>query len=148
MDQEHRDLLIAIVAKFEGLYLRPYLDPVGIPTIGIGTIRYPDGRPVTLSDPPITKEQAYALAWHELADCIKAAVRSSPGLANDQRALVAIADFSYNLGGGAYRRSTLRRRINDNDRAGAKTEIVKWCKAGGRVLRGLLLRRQAESALI
>jgi lysozyme len=62
--------------------------------------------------------------------------------------LAAISSFIYNLGAGAYRGSTLRKRINASDWEGAKEQIIKWNKAGGKVLRGLTKRREAEAALL
>lgn len=63
-------------------------------------------------------------------------------------ALCAIADFSYNLGLGRLRASTLRRRVNVGDMESAKVELKKWVRGGGKVLRGLVLRRAAEAALL
>lgn len=60
----------------------------------------------------------------------------------------AIADFAYNLGIGRLRASTLRKRINAGDTAGAVAELKKWTRGGGRVLPGLVARRAAESALL
>ncbi len=143
-----RDLLIALVERFEGLYLRPYLCPAGVPTIGLGTIRYPSGRPVTLSDPAITKEQAYEYAWHELAKCVKSLKLYSPNVLWKPSTTAALADFIYNLGAGAYRGSTLRKRVDQEDWGGAREQILRWNKAGGKVLRGLTTRRQAERAML
>lgn len=148
MEIKTRGLLIGLIARFEGLYLRPYLDPIGIPTVGLGTIRYPNGLAVTLSDREITKDEAYKYAWFELEVCIRQAVKLSPCLASHPERLAAIASFIYNLGPGAYRGSTLRKRINAEDWEGAKVQILKWNKAGGKVYRGLTLRRQAESELL
>lgn len=148
MASDLRTLLISLIERFEGLYLRPYLCPAGIPTIGLGSIRYPDGRSVTVSDEAITREQAYEYAWHELEKCIASAIRLSPNLAGDERRLAAISSFIYNLGAGAYRGSTLRKRINASDWEGAKEQIIKWNKAGGKVLRGLTKRRESEAALL
>ncbi len=72
-----------------------------------------------------------------------------PGLAGSPAPRVgAIVDFAYNLGVGRLKASTLRRRINEKDWASVKTELMKWINAGGRPLRGLVLRRQAEANLI
>lgn len=69
-----------------------------------------------------------------------------PGLGGDR--LCAIADFAYNLGLGRLKASTLRRKINDEDWEGAKAELAKWVRGGGRVLPGLVLRRAAEAAIL
>jgi lysozyme len=62
--------------------------------------------------------------------------------------LTAIVDFTFNLGAGRLRTSTLRRRINQLDWASAALELRKWVHGGGRVLPGLVARRQAEIALM
>ena len=62
--------------------------------------------------------------------------------------LAAILDFVYNLGSGRLKTSTLRRKINARQWADVPVELMKWNKAGGKVLRGLTLRRQVEANLI
>jgi lysozyme len=69
-------------------------------------------------------------------------------LASKPRALGAITDFAYNLGVPRYRSSTLRRRIEAEDWDGAQEELLKWNRAGGRILNGLVRRRQAECAFL
>ena len=145
---EANNLLWSLVLHFEGCYLKPYRCPAGVWTIGVGTIRYPNGQAVTPRDRAITKEEAKSYAWHELNQCLKNAIRYSPVLAEYPDKLAAIASFIYNLGAGAYQGSTLRRRINEEDWDGAKAQILRWNKAGGVVLKGLTRRRQAEAALL
>jgi len=60
----------------------------------------------------------------------------------------ALVDFVYNLGGGRLQTSTLRRRINSGNIEDARKEILRWNRGGGKVLKGLVLRRQAEACLI
>lgn len=134
---------LRLVKHFEGLYQRAYLCPAGVPTIGWGST----GQDVQLGD-VWTVEQCERRLCRDLAKCQIDALRYSPSLTNDERALSAIISFIYNLGSGAYRGSTLRKRINAGDRDGARAQIVRWNKAGGRVLRGLSLRREAEAALL
>lgn len=138
----------ALCRRFEGLYLRPYLCPAGVPTIGYGATFYEDGTQVTLSDAPITRERAEALLlWMVRTVYLPAVVKLCPSIDSPERA-AAIIDFTFNLGAGRLRASTLRRRVNANDWGSAKVELMKWVLAGGRVLRGLVLRRQAEVDLI
>ena len=59
-----------------------------------------------------------------------------------------MVDFTFNLGAGRLQTSTLRRRINQTDWVGARLELRKWVHGGGRVLPGLVVRRQAEIALM
>ncbi len=147
IDQAIR-LVIALLERFEGLYLKPYLCPAGVWTIGLGTTRYPDGRPVRPTDPPITREQAYTIAaWQIRTDYLPGALAACPGLDTPGR-LAAIVDFAYNLGTGALRGSTLRKRINAGRWPEVPAELAKWVRGGGKVLPGLVLRRKAEAALI
>lgn len=141
--------------RFEGFRAKPYLCPAGVPTIGYGSTYYLDGRKVTLQDPPITEPQARAMLAHELLNTYAPAViRLCPGLlplallTDDWRRFCAIVDFAYNLGAGRLQTSTLRRKINELDWEGAKAELLRWVRGGGRVLPGLLARRQAEAALM
>lgn len=134
---------------FEGLRLSPYMCPAGYPTIGYGTVNKPDGTKVAMSDPPITKEIAEEWLVGELVSTYMAGVlRASPILLAYTNVLGAISDFAYNLGVPRYRASTLRRRIDVEDWPGAKTELRKWNRGGGQVLRGLVRRREAECAYI
>lgn len=134
--------------RFEGLYLRPYLCPAGVPTIGYGATFYEEGTRVTLTDPPITKERAEALLmWHIMRRFLPNVAKLCPGADTPGR-IGALIDFAFNLGEGNLRASTLRRRVNDGDWEDVPPQLNRWNKAGGRVLRGLTLRRQAEGALV
>lgn len=147
MRDEAMPILLALIERFEGLYLRPYICPAGVPTIGLGSTRYEDGTPVKLTDPPITRERAYAIARVQIErDYMPAVLKLCPGIDTPGR-LAAITDFAYNLGAGALKSSTLRKRINAGDWDGARSELAKWVRGGGRVLPGLVARRKAEAAL-
>lgn len=92
--------------------------------------------------------QEYADKRLEL-DAIKfsrGAIALCPTLNVEQ--LCAIADFAYNLGLGRLQASTLRRRLNAGLMGEAKDELRKWVNGGGRKLPGLVLRREAEAALL
>lgn len=136
--------------KYEGLYLRPYLCPAGIPTIGYGTTRYENGVRVSLADPAITAQRAEYLLRYELTNHVLPSVLNfCPNLVRwGVCATAAIMDFTYNLGSGRLRSSTLRKRIQADDRYGAKRELAKWVRGGGGVLPGLVKRRMDECALI
>lgn len=142
------DLSIAIdlCKHFEGFCAKPYLCPAGVPTIGYGSTYYETGQRVSLSDSPITKESAEMLLRNELRKTyLPGVLRLCPVLATHNEKLNAIVDFAFNLGVGRLQSSTLRRKINAQDWQGAKTELQKWVRGGGRVLPGLVLRRKAES---
>jgi lysozyme len=143
------EIAAALCRRFEGFSATPYLCPAGYWTIGYGTVFKPDGTQVTKDDPPITKEVAEQWLQHELRHNYRAGVlKASPSLINHPEVLGALTDFAYNLGVSRYRASTLRKRINEGDWEGAKTELGRWVRGGGRVLRGLVLRRQAEAKLL
>lgn len=140
--------VLPLLVRFEGMYLRPYLCPAGVWTIGLGSTRYLDGRPVQPTDPPITPEHAYMLAVAQIrAEYLPAVLQLCPGADTFDR-VAALVDFAYNLGVGALRSSTLRRRVNAGDWPGASRELRRWSRGGGRVLRGLVLRRAAEAAML
>lgn len=136
----------ALCIQFEGIYLRPYLCPAGVPTIGIGSTRYENGVRVSLADPPITRERAeQLLMWELTTECAPRVLKLCDRLvAMGPGAVGAILDFTYNLGSGNLAASTLRKRIQAGDREGAKRELMKWVMGGGRVLPGLVRRRTAE----
>lgn len=143
------DIAVELCKQFEGFKSRPYLCPAGIPTIGYGSTFYPDGRKVTLQDQPINQEQATEFLMAELNhNCVPSVLRLCPILATDETKANAIVDFVYNLGAGRLQTSTLRRKINAQDWDAAKEELMKWTRGGGRILPGLVKRRQSEADLL
>lgn len=150
MDDNPLEIVKRLCILFEGVYLKPYLCPAGVPTIGIGSTRYENGVRVSLTDAPITRERAEALLMWELKqECLPRVLKLCQGLpAWGPGAVAAIIDFAYNLGSGNLAASTLRKRILAGDRDAAKVELMKWVKGGGRVLPGLVKRRAAEASLL
>ena len=132
----------------EGFRARPYACPAGVATIGIGSTVYPDGRRVTLLDPPITRERAVELcAAHLRARCLPVLLQHCPGIDSPVRA-AALLSWLYNVGEGRLERSGLRIAVNARNWPGAAVEIRKWNKAGGRVLPGLVARRDLEAQML
>jgi lysozyme len=131
--------LVELVKRFEGFSAKPYLCPAGYWTIGFGILCQPD-------HPEITKDEGEAMLRRVLPSYIGHALRLSPALEGDR--LTAIADFNLNLGPTRYAASTLRRKVNDGAWEGARAEIRRWVYGGGRRLPGLVLRREAEAALL
>lgn len=128
---------IGLVAAWEGRSLVAYVDPVGIPTICDG---YTHG--VKLGD--VAKpERCDALTEQEVRKALAVVDRSVPQVLSDGMR-VALASFVYNVGPGAYGGSTLLRRLRDGDLKAACNELPRWVYAGGKKLRGLERRRQAE----
>ena len=156
------DVAVALCKQFEGLHrvgkdglIYPYVCPAGYPTIGWGTVYKPSGKKVTMEDPPITREIADAWLMDELQRvCAPAVLRNCPELfawsvANGQwRQFCAIADFTYNLGAGRLQTSTLRRKLRALDWEGAQEQLKLWVRGGGKVLPGLVKRRDAEAKLL
>jgi len=144
-------LLIAadLCRHFEGFRSKPYICPAGYPTIGYGTVWKPDGIKVTMDDAPISKAQADEWLLSELRTNYAAGVlRASPSLIAYPKSLAAMIDFSYNLGVARYRASTLRRKVDKQDWEAAKEQLMRWTRGGGKVLPGLVRRRQAEASLL
>lgn len=139
---------VALAKEFEGLKLSPYLCPAGVPTIGYGTVWKPDGTKVTLNDPAITKATAELWLITTLEGICISAAKASPVLTTNENAWGAITDFIYNLGLSRYKASTLKKRIDEQDYTAAGNELLRWVRAGGKVLPGLVKRRQAERKLM
>ena len=142
------EIASGIARRFEGLYLSPYLCPAGVPTIGRGATYYEDGSRVTMADKAITVERADALlAWHLEKVYLPAVLQLCPGADTPGR-LAALIDFAFNCGIGNLRSSTLRKIINAGEWHDVPNQLRKWNKAGGRVLRGLTARREAEISVL
>ena len=141
------DIAIELCKAFEGFSSTPYLCPAGIATIGYGSTRYNNSR-VLLSTPAITKEEAEVLLLKDLTDKALCVIRLCPALINNNKKFNAIVDFSYNLGLGKLQTSTLRKKINEKNWEESCVELLKWNRGGGRVLKGLTKRREAEVALM
>lgn len=104
---------IDFIAKEEGCVLHPYKDIAGIPTIGIGNTYYATGIKVTMHDPPITKDEAYAL-FSQIVKHYEEAVWSLTRDDINQNNFDSLVSFSYNVGIGSLKSSTLLKRINAN----------------------------------
>lgn len=102
---------IELLAELEGLRLKPYLCAAGIPTIGLGSTYYADGKKVTLKDKPITKEQAYSL-FAEIAPEYEKAVNDLVKSEINQHQFNALFCFVYNVGRSGFATSTLLRVVN------------------------------------
>lgn len=135
-------LTLATVQHFEGRSHEVYLDPVSIPTVCDGVT----GPGVKLGQAPRTDAQCDQMLVDQLiahdramAPCI------THGMTPGQHA--AFLSFSYNVGTQRFCRSTMARKFNAGDVAGACAELSKWVYAGPNVLPGLVKRRAAERAL-
>lgn len=128
---------IDLIKSFEGLRLEAYYDAVGVLTIGYGHTKG------VVEGQVITEEEAEELLRNDL-EIYEDAVINATVVDLTQGEFDALVSFTYNLGAGNLRRSTLLKLLNEDDKEGAANEFLKWNKAGGRVLNGLVRRRQAE----
>lgn len=120
----------------------PYICPAGFWTIGYGHLCEP-------THSPITEAEGEVYLANDLQTALAATLRYCPVLATEpENRLAAIVDFTFNLGAGRLQTSTLRRSINQLDWAAAATELRRWVYGGGKVLPGLVARREAEAALL
>lgn len=144
------EVLVAMLETFEGMHKKlpsgligPYICPAGYPTQGLGLLVK------SMDVPPITEEEAYRRCLAALPYYITQTLKLCPTLKNTHEdVLFAITDFTYNLGAGRLKVSTLRRKLLDEDYDSACIELRKWVRGGGRVLPGLVKRREAEILLI
>lgn len=138
---------IDLIKSFEGLSLKPYLCPAKVPTIGYGTIKYPNGKAVTMNDSAISEKEAEAYLIHEV-NLKSRGVDSLVKVPLNDNEYAALVSFAYNVGTGALGGSTLLRLLNAGaDRVAVADQLLRWNKAGGKELAGLTRRRQAERAL-
>lgn len=143
------DYAIPLVKDTEGLHkvkadglVHPYKCPAGIPTIGWGHVVK------SLDYPAATKARCAELLKNDLNLALLSTLRSCPNLINSPTKLAAIVDFTFNLGGGRLKQSTLRRAIAREDWGWAAKELMKWTKGGGKILAGLVRRRKLEVELL
>jgi lysozyme len=144
-------IAIDLAKRFEGFHrvpkhdsnrAYPYICPAGFWTIGFGHLCQPE-------HPPITEEEGESYLAQDLQTALRATLRYCPVLATEPEGrLAAVVDFTFNLGAGRLQTSTLRRRVNQRDWPSAATELRRWAHGGGRVLPGLVARREAEIAML
>lgn len=136
-----------LIKEFEGLVKKWYRDPVGVWTIGYGHTDSA-GHPRHADDPrlTLTDRDAEIILQRDLGQ-YEAAVQSAVNVPMNENQYGALVSFTYNLGPGNLRSSTLLRKLNAGDYDGAAAEFPRWNKAGGKVMQGLVRRRAAEQAL-
>jgi lysozyme len=132
---------IKFIQECEGVRLNAYLDSIGIPTIGVGHTG-----PEVCMGQTITPDECSALLRTDLAKA-EDAVNFMVKVDINQDQFDALVSFAFNVGIGALGKSTLLRKLNAGDYAGAAAEFLRWDQAGGKHIPGLLKRRHAESAL-
>lgn len=137
---------LSLLKQFEGCILVPYKDSAGLYTIGYGHL-IADGR--TLPDSAkykLTQKQADMLLQYDVIQRERAVERLCTVPLN-QNEFDALVSFVFNLGAGCFQRSTIRQKLNRGDRAGAAKVLLRYNRAGGKVIKGLVNRRMAEFKL-
>lgn len=135
-----------LIKKWEGLRLSAYLCEAGVPTIGYGSTRYPNGKKIILGEKLTGEKEATQLLLATLAPFEDAVNKHLPNL--NQCQFDALVAFSYNVGTGALVKSTLMRKAKANSAdPSILDEFLRWNKAGGKVLTGLTNRRREEANL-
>lgn len=140
------DRCVEFLKRCEGFRAKPYKCAGLVWTVGYGTTVYPDGTRVHPADPAVARSAAdgylrrtVVRVWDDIDPAVGAAVT--------QGQCDALTSLGYNIGTTALRGSTLLRKLNAGDAAGASAEFPKWVKAAGKILPGLVARRKAERAM-
>ena len=133
-----------VICRYEGFSPIIYMCPAGYPTIGYGHLVTEANKEQFLDG--IDEDEGLELLRADVATAERA-VRRWIKVPLTQGQFDALVSFTFNLGGGALQRSTLRRKVNRQDHAEVPAEFMKWVWAGGKKLRGLVKRRQAEAKL-
>lgn len=131
---------IQLITHFEGFFDLAYKDPIGILTIGYGHIKgvYAGQR--------ITKDQGIAFLREDLAEA-EGHVNDAVKVPLTQNQFDALVAFVFNVGGGAFRKSTLLSLLNQGNYDAVPAQLARWNKAGGKELPGLTRRRRSEGVL-
>ena len=148
---------IKMVMHHEGVRQKPYRCPARLWTIGVGHVLYPEQGKLKIEDRdgfPLRPEDDRKFTMDEV-DAILAAdlqrfergVEKFVSVPLTQGEFDALVSFSFNVGLGTLQRSTLRAKLNRNDKDGAADELLKYCLAGGKILKGLQNRRIDERAM-
>lgn len=149
---------LKMIMHHEGVRLKPYRCPAQLWTIGVGHVIDPNHGKLKIEDRiglpcpegwnrTFTMEEVNAILAKDLELFERGVLKYCTAANARQGWLDALVSFSFNVGLGTLQRSTLRQRHNRGDYAGAADELLKYCKAGGKVLRGLENRRKDEREL-
>ena len=129
-----------LIKHFEGCELEAYKCPAGVWTIGYGHIK------TAVEGMTITQHQADDMLIEEMNE-YEGYINNSVRVDLTQNQFDAMVSWVYNLGNGNLNASTLLKVLNSGDYAGVPAQMMRWNKAGGKVLEGLTRRRQAEADL-
>jgi len=132
---------ISLIKKFEGLSLKAYLCPANVLTIGYGHVSssIKQGDVITQAEADEFLSSDLSKFCKGVEDCVKVPITDNQ--------FASLVSFAYNVGISALRNSTLLKKLNAKDYEGAGDEFLRWTKAGGKTLPGLVNRRAAERKL-
>ena len=138
---------IALIKHHEGVRNRPYRCPANLYTVGVGHL-IGDGKSLPESwNRTFSQEEIDGLLKSDLRRFELGVHKMLPNVPLRQHEFDAIISFCFNLGLGCFQRSTLRQALLRGDKKAAMESLVKYCRAGGKILRGLQIRRLDEKAL-
>jgi lysozyme len=135
-----------LITQFEGEILKVYLDPVGLPTVGVGHLVKPNEKDVYPLGKKITKAESQDLLSKDLAR-FEGSINSLVKVPLTQNQFDALVSLVFNIGTSAFQNSSVLRRLNEKNYQAAADAFLMWVKSQGKVLRGLQNRRRAERAL-
>jgi lysozyme len=153
------DIGIHLIKFFEGVRYKPYICSGNVWTVGCGHALYPRQLVMNLADRKEyklkpednriwTKEEVDGLLKYDLQRFELGVLRLLGSVQPKQSEFDALVSFSFNLGLGTFQRSTVRSAFIRGDKETAGETLLKYCRAGGKVLKGLQRRRLAEHALL
>jgi lysozyme len=138
---------IALIKHHEGVRSRPYRCPANLWTVGVGHL-IGDGKSLPDSwNKTFLQEEIDGILKSDLRRFELGVHKMLPNVPLRQHEFDAIISFCFNLGLGCFQRSTLRQALLRGDKKAAMESLVKYCRAGGKILRGLQIRRLDEKAL-
>jgi lysozyme len=138
---------IALIKHHEGVRNRPYRCPANLWTVGVGHL-IGDGKSLPDSwNRTFSQEEIDGILKSDLRRFELGVHKMLPNVPLRQHEFDAIISFCFNLGLGCFQRSTLRQALLRGDKKAAMESLVKYCRAGGKILRGLQIRRLDEKAL-
>jgi lysozyme len=133
------------IRQWEGLRLSAYKDVAGVWTIGFGHTAAA-GPPSPTAGMRITESEAVEILRLDLKQ-FEEAVETAVKVPLNDNQFAALVSFCFNVGAGAFRKSTLLKKLNAGDYNAVPSELAKWNKAGGKTVQGLVNRRAAEAGL-
>ena len=141
------NVCIQLIKHHEGVRSKPYRCPAGLWTVGVGHL-IGDGKTLPAEwNKTFSNEEIDAILARDLSRFESGILRMLPKVRLKQHEFDAILSFCFNLGLGCFQRSTIRQAIIRDDKEAAMESLVKYCKAGGKILKGLQNRRLDERKL-